>query len=182
MDKNGNTGIKTVFLDRDGVINRRIMDGYVTCKEELEILDGVPQALRILTDAKYRIVVVTNQRGIALGLYNASTLAHIHDYLNQVLRQYGVRLNEFYFCPHDRQENCLCRKPKAGLIDQANEVSTVHFKHSYLIGDSDTDLLAGRARHLRVIKIGPIETVIPEARFDNLLEAAKAIAADQIPE
>lgn len=167
--------VKTIFLDRDGVVNRRILDGYVTTIQDLEILEGVPEGLGLLSKAGYRLVVITNQRGIALGLYDEEDLKKIHNHLSEVLLKEGVNLVEFYFCPHDRHDHCGCRKPLPGLIDQAAATRNILWSESYLIGDSDSDLLAGMARDLRVIKIGKIESVIPNARYNSLFEAAKAI-------
>ncbi len=143
----------TVFLDRDGVINRRIIDDYVTCREEMVLLAGVPEALRALQAAGYRLAVVTNQRGIAVGRMTRAAVDDVHLYLNSLLAPVGVRLDDIYVCPHDRHEGCGCRKPDPGLLDQANRDQPVDWAASFLVGDSDSDIAAGRARAVTTIKV-----------------------------
>jgi len=161
----------TLFLDRDGVINRRIMNGYVSSLSELELLEGAIESMAALSQAGFRLAVVTNQRGISLGLYDMDTLKGIHAFISDRVSDHGGRLEEFYVCPHGRDEGCSCRKPRPGLLDQANEIAPVAWEHSILVGDSDTDLQAGSERGLHLIKIGPIESVKPHRRFDSLASA-----------
>lgn len=150
------SGARTLFLDRDGVLNRRIVDGYVRGPDELEILPGVPEALARLTRAGWRAVVVTNQRGIALGLMSREDVAQVHGVLSDRVAEAGGRLEEFYVCPHDRDTGCPCRKPEPGLLDQAHARAAVDWSRSVLIGDSDSDIEAGKARGLYTIKVaGP---------------------------
>lgn len=146
---------KTVFVDRDGVINRRKMGGYIQNLEELEILPGAVDALARLHRAGYRVVVVTNQRGLAIGLMSAADVDAIHAHVSQLVEQAGGWLDEFYVCPHDRDEGCPCRKPKPGLLDEADRAHPVDFSTAVLIGDSDSDIAAGLARGVLTIKIGP---------------------------
>lgn len=146
----------TVFLDRDGVLNRRIMDGYVTQPEALEVLPGVAGALQALKHAGFRLVVVTNQQGIAKGLMNHHDLERVHHKLDQATQD---AIDAYYVCPHFAAANCACRKPKSGLLDQANAVQAVDWAQSYLIGDSDSDILAGLARGVQTIKVAGPSTV-----------------------
>ena len=146
----------TIFLDRDGVLNRRIVDDYVTSVAELEILPGVPEALALLSKLGFRLVVVTNQRGIAIGRMTLEDVSGVHAFLSAEAAGAGARLEEFYVCPHDRDEGCACRKPAPGLLDQAHQREPVAREQSWLIGDSDSDILAGKARGVRTIKVaGP---------------------------
>src|SRR5579863_2576287 len=109
--------LHTVFLDRDGVINEKMPEGqYVTRREELRVLPGVGEAIRRLNSRGCRVILVSNQRGIALGLYTAADLEAIHAWLKNFLESHGARLDGIYYCPHDRDE-CDCRKPMPGMFE-----------------------------------------------------------------
>jgi len=143
---------RTVFLDRDGTLNREV--GFVSQPHQLEVLAGVVPALQLLHDADYRIVVLTNQSGIARGLYSESDLARVHAVLHDRLRG----LPEAYLhCPHHPDANgeyggaCACRKPAAGLLHQARELLGVEFTGGVLIGDSARDLLMAKGLPLRTV-------------------------------
>ncbi len=146
--------VKTVFLDRDGVLNRRIIGDYVTCWPEFELLDGVLEAIASLNRSGYRTVVVTNQRGIALGRMSLDDVNDLHRRLSALVAQQGGCLEEFYVCPHGRDDGCSCRKPEPGLLDQAHEFAPVDWSRSLLIGDSDSDILAGKCLGVTTIKLG----------------------------
>ena len=98
--------VKTVFLDRDGVLNRRIVGDYVTCPAEFELLDGVCEAVAALNKAGYRTVVVTNQRGIALGRMSREDVDAVHRELTTRVAAAGGVLTEYYICPHGRNTGC----------------------------------------------------------------------------
>lgn len=151
--------VKTVFLDRDGVLNRRIVGDYVTCWSEFELLDGVLEAVVTLNRQGFRTVVVTNQRGVALGRMRLEDVADLHGRLSSLVAEYGGCLEEFYVCPHGRDEGCPCRKPKPGLLDQAHRFAPVDWPRSVLIGDSDSDILAGKCRQVTTIKLGATSLV-----------------------
>lgn len=145
---------RTVFLDRDGTLNREV--GFVSRPEQIEVLAGVVPALQRLYDADYRIVVLTNQSGIARALYSESDLARVHAVLHERLRG----LPEAYLhCPHHPDASgeyggaCACRKPGAGLLHQARELLGVEFTGGVLIGDSARDLLMARGLPLRTIHV-----------------------------
>ena len=146
--------LHTVFLDRDGVINRKMPEGqYVTAWQHFHLLPGVPEAIARLNQAGLRVLVVTNQRGIALGLYSPSDVDHIHLELNERLAQSGAHIDGFYFCPHDKRE-CNCRKPLPGLFDQAQaDFPEITPATSLIIGDSLSDIEFGRALGMKTIFI-----------------------------
>jgi len=137
--------LRTVFLDRDGVLNRKLPEGrYVTSWSEFQPLPGVPQAIGRLNRAGVRVVVVSNQRGIALGLYTADDVRQIHSALQSWLQPQGAHIDAFYFCPHDAHQ-CDCRKPLPGLFDQARaEFPEIAATSSVMIGDSLSDIEFGR--------------------------------------
>lgn len=137
--------LRTVFLDRDGVLNRKMPEGrYVTSWSEFHPLPGVPQAISRLNRAGLRVVVVSNQRGIALGLYTSDDVRKIHSALQSWLQSHGAHIDAFYFCPHDKQQ-CNCRKPLPGLFHQAvAEFPEIATESSVMIGDSLSDIEFGR--------------------------------------
>lgn len=167
------SGTPTAFLDRDGVLNRRIIDDYVTDWSEFVILPGAVDAVVALNRAGYRCVVVTNQRGIAIGRMSAETVAEIHQRFAKIVAEAGGKLDEFYVCPHDRHVGCPCRKPRPGLLDQAHQHSPVDFSRSLLIGDSDSDILAGQARGVATIKVAGPSSVSPSYEAVDLGEAVR---------
>lgn len=138
-------GIQLVFLDRDGVINEKPPEGeYVRHWGEFNVLPGVEAAIRRLNQAGKRVIMVTNQRGIALGLYGVEDLEKLHDALKEHLASHGAWLDEIYFCPHDK-EQCECRKPKTGMLQRAlRAYPYADAAHSMMIGDSYSDIQAGR--------------------------------------
>jgi len=169
---------RTVFLDRDGVINKLLVDDWVTRWRDFEILDGALAAIAHLNRSGYRTVVVTNQRGIALGRMSADRVAKIHRRLSREAAALGASLNEFYVCPHDSQAGCPCRKPMPGLLDQAHQHQPVDWQGSVMVGDKDTDIVAGTARGLTTIKVAGPSQAHPDFTVANLTEAARIIAGD----
>jgi len=137
--------LRTVFLDRDGVLNEKMPEGrYVTCLEEFHLLPGVAEAIRRLNCAGLRVILVSNQRGIALGLYTSAEVDAIHAGLQTVLENHGAHLDGIYYCPHDKSQ-CNCRKPMPGLFEQAvTSFPDIDAQTSIIIGDSLSDIEFGR--------------------------------------
>ena len=151
--------MRTVFLDRDGVINEKAPEGeYVRRIEDLKLLEGAAAAIARLNRAGVRVVVITNQRGVALGLYSKQDLLVLEAALDRMLSAEGARLDGFYFCPHD-EGACDCRKPQPGMFDQAKQdFPEILAAESVMIGDSLSDIEFGRGLGLRTIFIeGPAE-------------------------
>lgn len=143
---------KAVFLDRDGVINERIKDGYVTNWEEFRFLPGVKGAIESLKREGFLIILVTNQRGIARGFMTEEDLREIHRRMQKELGAGDI--DAIYFCPHDEDEGCACRKPKPGMFLTAQRKFKIDFRRSYIIGDSESDMEAGETLGLKRIFIG----------------------------
>lgn len=142
----------TIFLDRDGVINRKRDDDYVKHWGEFEFLPGVKAALQMLTAKNYRLIVVTNQRGIARGWMTEADVQDVHARMLAALAP--ARIDAIYYCPHDRDQ-CNCRKPKTGMLLQAQrDFPAINFSQSMFIGDSLSDMQAGAALGCRNILIG----------------------------
>jgi len=137
--------VNTIFLDRDGVLNEKMPEGhYVTSWSEFRPLPGAVEAIGRLNRAGLRVVVISNQRGIALGLYTTSDVHAIHAKFQALLETEGAHIDAFYFCPHDKKE-CNCRKPLPGLFDQAvMDFPDISTATSAVIGDSLSDIEFGR--------------------------------------
>jgi len=116
----------------------------VTRWEEFHFLPGVAEAIRAFNDMGFLVVVVTNQRGIAKGLYTGEDLEGIHRKMCEEIERAGGRIDAIYYCPHDIHENCNCRKPRPGMILKAAEELGIDLTSSYLIGDSITDIQCGK--------------------------------------
>jgi D-glycero-D-manno-heptose 1,7-bisphosphate phosphatase len=163
---------------------------YITSWSEFQPLPGVPQAIARLNHAGLRVVVVTNQRGIALGLYTADDVRAIHSAFQSFLKAHGAVVDGFYFCPHDKGQ-CTCRKPLAGLFEQAvAEFSEITAATSVLIGDSLSDIEFGQRLGMLTAYIeGDSEQrkhgseaapELADLRFSSLGEAVDALLA-QLP-
>jgi D-glycero-D-manno-heptose 1,7-bisphosphate phosphatase len=145
---------RAVFLDRDGTINREV--DFVENPERLQLLPGARDAIHRLADAGFAIVVVTNQSGIARGLYGETDLARIHE---KLLRETDGRIAAVVHCPHHPDldgaygRECDCRKPKGGLVLQGAELVGATLAGSYLVGDTARDVLAARGTPLRTVYV-----------------------------
>jgi D-glycero-D-manno-heptose 1,7-bisphosphate phosphatase len=141
----GVAGIDYVFLDRDGVINRKMAEGeYVSHWDRFHLLPGVEQAIAALNRSGRKVIVVTNQRGVALGYYSAADVEALHEQLQHHLAQHGARIDAFYYCPHDKNQ-CDCRKPQTGLFEEAfRDFPQASATNSIVIGDSLSDIEAAR--------------------------------------
>ena len=168
---------RTVFLDRDGTLNRDV--GFLRQPEQLELLPGVPQALRRLASNSFRLVVVTNQSGIARGYYSESGLAAIHARLQQLLE---VPVDAWLHCPHHPDllgpygRQCDCRKPRAGQQEQAPAQLDNTIEGSFLVGDSARDLLAASSLPIRTVLVQSGVPTAPE--LQKLREAGASASAE----
>tara|TARA_Y100000782_G_scaffold101047_1_gene116437 strand:+ start:301 stop:795 length:495 start_codon:yes stop_codon:yes gene_type:complete len=132
---------KAIFLDRDGVINQERKD-YVKKLDEFRILDKTSDAINIIKNRGFLVIIITNQSAISRKLLSVETLNKIHEKLQSYLEKYGTSFDGIYFCPHMPSENCECRKPKPGLIVQAVTDFQIDLSQSYMIGNSETDVQA----------------------------------------
>ena len=150
---------KIVFLDRDGTINEEV--NYLHRTEDLKFLPGVPEALRLLKEAGFKLVVVTNQAGVARGYYTCADVEHLHAYMNEELKKYGAEIDAFYYCPHHPVHGigpykiqCQCRKPGTGMFEMAGGRFDVDKAHSFMVGDKLLDVEAGKNYGLTSILVG----------------------------
>jgi D-glycero-D-manno-heptose 1,7-bisphosphate phosphatase len=166
---------KAIFLDRDGVLNHDKVD-YVYTIEEFKIFDGVAEALQLLKNTGYKLIVITNQSGIAKGIYSEKAVYDCFDYLQT---ETGNLIDDMYFCPHHPSFDivCECRKPGAKMILDAAEKHHINLSKSYMIGDANRDILAGKNAGVRTIHINNGKENAENADFvsTSLLEAARYI-------
>lgn len=145
---------RAAFLDRDGVLNRKMPEGeYVTTPQAFELLPGAIAGLRLLAESGYRLIVVTNQRGIARGRFTVQDLGAIHRKLEALLAADGLKLDAIFFCPHGEGE-CDCRKPDPGMLLQAfDRFPDLVPRECVLFGDSVSDLEAARRAGVPAVKM-----------------------------
>ena len=143
-----------VFLDRDGVINRKAIEGeYITSWEEMELLPGVAEGIALLNRAGFCVIVVTNQRCVAKGLISEADLQDMHSRMREVLARDGAVIDAIYHCPHDLESQCRCRKPAPGMLLEAAKSRSIDLASSWMIGDSDSDIEAGKSAGCRTIRL-----------------------------
>ena len=161
----------TIFLDRDGVINRKIDNGYVTSIAEFEFLDGAKEAIANLTQKVGRIVIVTNQQCVGKGIISEAQLNDIHAYMNTEIEKAGGKIDKVYFAPQLVAENSIYRKPKAGMADLAQkDFPEIDFSKSILIGDSISDIEFGKIKNMTTIFISDTNKANVDFLFGNLKE------------
>jgi D-glycero-alpha-D-manno-heptose 1-phosphate guanylyltransferase len=135
----------TIFLDRDGVLNKHLPDDYVKHASEFEWIEGSKEAVKLLSDKVGKVLVVTNQQGIGKKLMSELDIQDIHYRMQNDVEDIGGKIDRAYYCPHLKFINCKCRKPKSGMAYQAkDEFPDIDFSKSILIGDSITDIQFGQ--------------------------------------
>ena len=180
-----------VFLDRDGVINRE--GGYVHNVDEFHFIDGVFDACLEMSKAGYRLIVITNQAGIARGYYTEDDFHHLTEWMLNEFRKHGIEIDGVYYCPHhpvhgvgDYRRDCDCRKPAPGMILRAAKEHSLDLRRSILVGDKVTDIEAGRAAGvgccvlvLTGYSLGAADTDRADNVFANLRDVASAFASNK---
>lgn len=145
---------KVILLDRDGVINKKAPKAeYVKNWEEFEFLPGAIDALKLLTEKKYEIIIISNQAGIGRRVMTEEDLKQIHEKFLEICRQEGVNIKGIYYCPHDWDEGCFCRKPKPGMLFKAANDHNFDLTKAIFIGDDERDEQAGKAADCKTILI-----------------------------
>ncbi len=157
---------KAVFIDRDGVINNDEGHYYIYKKRDFKLNTDVIQGLQQLQDAGYKLIIITNQGGIAKGEYTEDDMERVHGHFLQLMFDNDIRITDIYHCPHhDSVEDCDCRKPKPGMILQAIDEHDINPKTSYLIGDSPRDIEAGQSAGLKqCFKIETNSSILPACK------------------
>jgi D-glycero-D-manno-heptose 1,7-bisphosphate phosphatase len=145
---------KAAFLDRDGVINCKAPEGqYVTRWEQMEFFPGTCEAIRLLNQSGYFVVIVSNQRCVAKGLITASDLESMHARMVRDFAAAGARIDAIYYCPHELQPACACRKPAPGMLLDAAREHQLDLSASWMIGDSAHDVEAGRRAGCKTARV-----------------------------
>ncbi len=132
---------RMVILDRDGVINRDSAD-YIKSVDEWELLPGSLEAISRLKKAGYLVTIASNQSGIARGLFSEEELKQIHDKLESQLAMRGTKIDGIYYCPHGPRDNCICRKPKPGLLLKIAKHFNIKLSETAFVGDNISDIKA----------------------------------------
>lgn len=172
---------KIIFLDRDGTINVEV--DYLHRVEDFQFIDGVPEAIKIFKDLGYKVVVVSNQSGIARGYYDTKSVDVLHKYIDTQLGNY--KIDKYYYCPHhpnginEYKKICDCRKPKLGMFHKVQKDFEIDNKNSYMVGDKISDAEFGVNAGLIPILVRSGHKFNLEEQhknikiFDNLLDFAK---------
>ena len=170
--------IKVAFLDRDGTINTDY--GYVVTREQFEFADGIFEVCHLLQDLGYKLIVVTNQSGIARGYYSEQDFLELSKWMYGQFDKQGVPLLDLFYCPHHPQalvscyrKTCRCRKPSPGMIEQACDKYSIDLKKSIMIGDRVSDMQAAKAGGIGKFYLLNHKIVVPNelgvsAQLDNL--------------
>jgi len=166
----------TMFLDRDVVINEKTKDGdYVKCPEELKLINGSAEAIRMCNLKDFLVIVITNQRGLGKGIISYENFKQIMDKMENELRKIGAHIDAYYFS-FDVEEDSYNRKPNIGLFLKAKkDFPEIDFKSSFVVGDSWWDIEAGKRIVTNTVLIGNNSFIKPDFYADNLLQAAQII-------
>ena len=177
--------MKVIFLDRDGVINKYPGDKlYVTSLRKFKFLPRAKKAISLLSKRGYKIFVASNQAGVGKGTYAQKTLDAITARMLSDIRIAGGRIDKAYYCTHRKEANCLCRKPKPGLLKKAAREFKFNLKSAYFIGDTIHDVLTARAAGCKSVLVLTGKEKLanqknweakPDFVFKDLLKAAKFI-------
>jgi len=183
---------RAVFLDRDGTINEE--KGYLFRTEEFTFIPGAPEAIRLLKEAGFLVIVVTNQSGVGRGYYDEAAVDALHQHLDEELAALGTGVDGYYFCPHHPEHGigpykleCECRKPLPGMLLQAAADHGIDLSRSYMIGDKLVDVTTGIKAGCRPLLIrtgygagesGELPPGVPV--YDDILAAARTIVGKGI--
>jgi D-glycero-D-manno-heptose 1,7-bisphosphate phosphatase len=172
---------KAVFLDRDGVINEVLSKRvkFVNKPEQLYLLEGAAEGIKLLNDSGFLVFVVTNQGGVGLGFMKEEMLITIHEKMKKDIAKAGGKIDDISYCPHKPHAGCACRKPEPEMLHQLAKKHQVDLKESYMIGDRDVDIFAGKKAGTKTILIGDQEG-LADYRFSSLYEAAQWLAQEKV--
>jgi D-glycero-D-manno-heptose 1,7-bisphosphate phosphatase len=160
---------RAVFLDRDGVLNRRAVEGsYIASLSDFELLPGSLEAIAKLCADGWQVFLATNQRGIARGIVSADVVDQIHRWLLEQVRLAGGRITQAYVCPHDYSDLCNCRKPNPGMLLRAAHEHCLDLANSWMVGDTIPDVQAGRAAGCKTAYLGERQCEIADVQVPSL--------------
>ena len=172
---------RAVFLDRDGTMAKDV--NYCARPEDFELFPNTAKAIKLLHEHGLKVIVVTNQSGIARGYFTEETLAQIHEKMKEELAKESAWVDDIYYCPHHPDDNCDCRKPKPKLVLQAAKEYDIDLKHSFVVGDLEIDIVLGKAVGCHTILISPnpehgeCKQETPDYTTSDLYQAARWIVS-----
>ena len=168
---------RAVFIDRDGTMAKDV--NYCRRPEDFVLFPNTAKAIKLLNEHGFKVIVVTNQSGIARGYFTEETLAQIHKKMKEELAEGGARVDGIYYCPHHPDDNCDCRKPKPKLVLQAAKEHDIDLKRSFVVGDLSMDIELGKGAGCKTILLrdSPQEDtgISPDYIASDLLEAAQYV-------
>jgi len=173
--------LKTIFLDRDGVINKEV--NYLHTIENFKFIDGVFNACRYFQLLGYEIVIISNQSGISRGYFNDKDYQILTKWMLEQFQLNSVKILDVLYCPHGPKSNCECRKPKPGMILKAKYDYNIDLSNSWLIGDKESDIkaaIAGKIKNTILVRSGhKINESTSSARFiiDSINQSSKVIVS-----
>ncbi|NLK96423.1 MAG: D-glycero-beta-D-manno-heptose 1,7-bisphosphate 7-phosphatase [Clostridiales bacterium] len=179
---------KVVFLDRDGTINKEV--NYLYKKEELIFIPKTVEAIKIFHELGYKIIVVTNQAGVARGYYKEKDVEILHEYIDKLLIAEGTYIDAYYYCPHHPdgiveryKKKCNCRKPNHGMIDQAVKDFDINLGESIIVGDKEIDVTTGKNAGIGkcvLVRSGHMVdevNTVADSIYDSLYDFAQRLAS-----
>lgn len=174
-----------IFIDRDGVINVDLIGDYIKSWAEFRFEEGAVDALKLLSDSGYQIIIISNQAGVGDSIFPESGLKEVHSHMIKALEKDGVKVRAAYYCLHGKDEGCTCRKPELGLFEEAVRGIPFLKNKTYFIGDKKTDIEAGkrfgiktafvRTGHGKADESKLTPDCNPDIRADNFFDAVKKI-------
>lgn len=157
---------KAIFLDRDGVLVDNSEHYYIWKTDQMMLVEGVVENLKMLSEKGFQLFIVSNQGGISRGLYSKNDVRNIHTELIHSLKSNNIEIAEIVFCPHHQElEKCLCRKPDSLMIEKLIAKYKLSKPDSYLIGDSISDMDAAQKAGIQGIQIIPNQNMLPSISF-----------------
>lgn len=170
-----------IFLDRDGVLIRKAPEGeYIADWSMVEFLPGALEATAYLSNAGYKLIIVTNQRGVALGKTKEFELLEIHRRIRSAVANCGGHIAGIYYCPHDLSDRCRCRKPRAGMLFQGAADYGLNLAQCWIIGDAATDIGAGKSAGCKTALVTDSQDYLCWAEQPDLAGNSLATLAEQI--
>jgi histidinol-phosphate phosphatase family protein len=170
---------RAVFLDRDGTIARDVH--YCRRPEDFVLFPSAAKVIKLLNDRGFKVIIITNQSGVAHGYFNEETLGEIHKKMMEELGREGAIIDGIYYCPHHPDDNCECRKPKPSLILQAARDFNIDLKHSFVIGDLQKDIELGQNAGCSTILLSSLPLAhngdaVPDAVITDIMELPDVIS------
>lgn len=174
---------KAIFLDRDGTINKEV--NYLYRKDDFEFIPNAPEAIKLFHELGYRVIVITNQAGVARGFYEENDIEILHNYINFLLEKENTYIDAYYYCPHHPEGTvdkysykCNCRKPEIGMIEKALKDYNIDLEKSIFIGDKEIDIMTGKLAGVGncfLVKSGHLideDSTKADALFSDIYEIA----------